>query len=93
MNYPPGVTDNDPYFNDDPEGKYSEEESWPDIIGEEEEPEPCEEYGKICDAVGDLTAAILEARLHKVLTPTVASSIHGFLTGVLQSLEEYMVDS
>ena len=24
-NYPAGVTDNDPYFNDDPEGEYQEQ--------------------------------------------------------------------
>lgn len=66
-----------------------EEEEWPDVIGEKED-ERHASYAGICKAVGDLTAAILEAKVAGVLTTTVAESIHGFLGGVQDSLEEHM---
>lgn len=69
--------------------KRVQEEEWPDIIMEPEELRR-PEYVAICDAVGDLTAAILEAKLHGVLTPIVAESLHGFLGGVQETLEEHM---
>ncbi len=51
------------------------------------------EYGNICLSVGNMTAAILEAKLNGVLTPGVADSIHGFLEGIQEALEEFMTES
>lgn len=66
-----------------------EEEEWPDVI-DDNEGERHPEYATISKAVGELTAAILEAKLHGVLTPLVAESLHGFLEGVQETLEEHM---
>lgn len=59
----------------------------------EEQGQRHEIYGNICRSVGDLTADILEARLNGVLTPKVADSIHGFLEGVQEALEEFMTET
>lgn len=38
-NYPAGVTDNDPYFNSDPEGVESAQEEWDRVHGAQYEAE------------------------------------------------------
>ena len=72
--------------------KLPEIDEWPDVISDiDEESYPI--YTQICDAVGDLTAAILEAKMHGIFTPSVANAVYYFLENVQESLEEHMEES
>jgi hypothetical protein len=63
---------------------------WPDVIGETEFRE---EYGRISEAVGELTAATLDAKIKRILAPDIVRSLKAFLTGVQNSLDESLLES
>ena len=62
------------------------EEDWPEIISDE--PITREEYGRVGEAVGELTSAILDCKLKGLLNPNIAKQLRGFMTSVLVTLEE-----
>lgn len=61
-------------------------EEWPEVITDEKEPK--HEYGRVSDAVGELTSAILDCKLKGLLVPSTSKELRGFLTAVLQTLDE-----
>lgn len=89
-NYPPGVNDNEPNFDMPSVGDGEGVGEWPEIIGEMES---CEEYSRISEAVGELTSAMLDAKMKGLLIPEISKSLWGFLEGVQKTLEEHMVES
>lgn len=66
------------------------EEEWPDVIGELESHE---EYGRVSDAIGELTSALIFCNINGILTPGLAKSVHTFLSAVVKSLEDVMIES
>jgi hypothetical protein len=63
------------------------DEEWPDVIGEEE-PESREEYGRVSEAVGELTSSVLDCKMKGLVDKKVAKILRGYLTSILDNLEE-----
>lgn len=63
------------------------DEEWPDIIGEEE-PESREEYGRVSEAVGELTSSILDCKMKGLVNKKVSKILHSYLTSILDNLDE-----
>lgn len=61
-------------------------EEWPDVIGEE--PESREEYGRVSEAVGELTSAVLDCKMKGIMVPSVAKNLRDYLTAILHNLDE-----
>jgi hypothetical protein len=61
------------------------EEEWPEIIGDED---THDEYGRVSEAVGELTSAILDCKFKKLMDPNIVKQLRNFLTGAIQTLDE-----
>jgi hypothetical protein len=64
--------------------KTVKEEEWPDIL---EDNKSQEEYGRISDAVGELTSAILDCKFKELMTPGIANHLRGYFESVLMTLD------
>lgn len=60
-------------------------DEWPDVIGEVE---PQEEYGRLVEAVGELTSAVLDCQMKGLLIPSTTEGLCGFLTSILSTLKK-----
>jgi hypothetical protein len=61
-------------------------DEWPDVIGGE--PDSLEEYGRISEAVGELTSAVLDCRMKGIMDPKISQILHGYLFAILNNLDE-----
>lgn len=62
------------------------EEEWPDVIGEE--PDSHEEYGRVSEAVGELTSAVLDCKMKGIMDPKVSRILSGYLNSILDNINE-----
>lgn len=62
------------------------DEEWPDVIGEE--PDSREEYGRVSEAVGELTSAVLDCKMKGLVDEKVAKILRGYLVSISDNLGE-----
>lgn len=62
------------------------EEEWPDVIGEEDL-ESREEYGRVSEAIGELTSAVLDCKMKGLVDKKMSKILSGYLTSILDNLE------
>lgn len=62
------------------------DEEWPDVIGEE--PESREEYGRVSEAVGELTSAVLDCKMKGIMDSKVSKILSGYLNSILENINE-----
>lgn len=62
------------------------DEEWPDVIGEE--PESREEYGRVSEAVGELTSAVLDCKMKGIMDSKVSKILSVYLNSILENINE-----
>jgi hypothetical protein len=61
-------------------------DEWPDVIGEKSD--SLEEYGRVSEAVGELTSAVLDCRMKGIMDPKISQILHGYLSAILNNLDK-----
>lgn len=60
-------------------------EEWPDVVYDEVQ--ACEEYERLSEAVGELTASFLDLQIKGLLVISTTKVLRGFLMSILANLE------